>query len=103
METCTYFFPGFPALTYLQPFSKDKPIIYGSVLGEFPVNPPTEEEKAAMSETDKVEYFRKSFGDCADDLMRLFKELTFLSFFKYMKATHLLGAAFLADSSEFIC
>ena len=68
------FFPGFPALTYLQPFSKDKPIIYGSVLGEFPVNPPTEEEKAAMTEEDKAEYFRKRFGACADDLMRLFKE-----------------------------
>ena len=68
------FFPGFPALTKLMPFSKDKPIIYGSVFGEFPVNVPTEEEKAAMTEEDKAEYLRKRYGERADELMKLFRE-----------------------------
>ena len=66
------YFPGFPTLTGLMPFSKDKPIIYGSVLGEFPICKLTAEEKEAMSEEDKKAYFHKTLGDQADRVMELF-------------------------------
>ena len=68
------YFPGFPGLTQLMPFSKDKPTISGSVMGEFPVDAPTEEEKASMSEADKEAYFRKRFGEPADRIMELFRK-----------------------------
>ncbi len=68
------FFPGFPAEVGLMPFSKDKPIIYGSTLGEFPTLKLSAEEKAAMTEDDKVAFFKEKFGDDADRMMELFKE-----------------------------
>ncbi len=68
------FFPGFPADTGLQPFSKDKPIIYGSTLGEFPTLKLTAEEKEAMTEDDKIAYFREKFGEEADRAIALFRE-----------------------------
>lgn len=68
------FFPGFPAEVGLMEFSKDKPIIYGSTLGEFPTLKLTAEEKAAMTEEDKVAFFREKLGEGADRMMELFKE-----------------------------
>ena len=67
-------FPGFPALTHLMSFSKDKPIIYSSTMGELPVNPPTWEEKEAMTPQDQVEFFHKRFGEKADRVMELFRQ-----------------------------
>ena len=68
------YFPGFPALTELMPFSKDKPIIYGSVMGEFPVCDLTAEDKEGMSEADKIAYHRSRLGEDADRIMELFKK-----------------------------
>lgn len=68
------FFPGFPTEVGLMEFSKDKPIIYGSTLGEFPTLKLTEEEKDAMSEEDKVAYFKEKLGDGAERMMELFKK-----------------------------
>ena len=67
-------FPGFPALTHLMPFSKDKPFIYGSVLGEFPICHLTAEDKAAMSEADKLAYHRSRLGPDTDRIVELFRK-----------------------------
>ena len=67
-------FPGFPALTKLMPFSKDKPVLYSSTLGEFPICPLTGEEKEAMSEADKTAWLRKRLGDRTDRLIELFRK-----------------------------
>ena len=68
------YFPGFPAIAGLQPFSKHKPILYGSVLGEFPFCKLTAEEKAAMSEEDWRAYYRESLGESSDEIIALFRE-----------------------------
>jgi len=68
------YFPGFPALTKLMPFSKDKPIIYSSTLGEFSPCKLTAEEKAAMTEADKIEYLRTRYGEHTDRLVELFRK-----------------------------
>ena len=68
------YFPGFPTLTKLMPFSVDKPIIYSSTLGEMPVCKLTAEEKEAMSEEQKVEYLKTLYGDATEEMLKLFKE-----------------------------
>lgn len=68
------YFPGFPADSQLMPFSKDKPIIYSSTLGEFPMVDLTADQKAAMTEDDKIAFLRNRFGESADDLIALFRE-----------------------------
>ena len=68
------YFPGFPALTRLMPFSAHKPIIYSSVLAEMPTCKLTAEEKEAMTEADKVKYLRGFFPEKADELMDLFRK-----------------------------
>lgn len=66
------YFPGFPGDVGLMPFSKDKPVIYGSTLGECPTVKLTAEEKAAMTEEDKKQFLRNRLGESADYLMELF-------------------------------
>ena len=56
------------------PFSKDKPIIYSSTLGEFSPCKLTAEEKAAMTEADKIEYLRTRYGEHTDRLVELFRK-----------------------------
>jgi para-nitrobenzyl esterase len=68
------YFRGFPGAVGFMPWSKDKPIIYGSVLGEFPQVKLTVEEKEAMTEDDKIAYLRERYGEEADRLMELFRE-----------------------------
>ncbi len=68
------YFPGFPADAGLMPFSKGKPVIYGSTLGEFPMVKLTAEEKAAMTEDDRIDFLKKRFGKDADRLMALFRK-----------------------------
>ncbi len=68
------YFPGFPADVGLAPCSKNKPVIYSSTLGEFPFVQLTAEEKAAMSEDDKITFLRERFGESADTLIKLFKQ-----------------------------
>ncbi len=68
------YFPGFPAIAGLRPFSKHKPILYGSVMGEFPFCRLTAEEKAAMTEEDWHAYYRESLGESAEEIIALFRE-----------------------------
>ena len=68
------YFPGFPADAGLMPFSKGKPVIYGSTLGEFPMVKLTAEEKAAMTEDDRIDFLKNRFGKDADRLMALFRK-----------------------------
>lgn len=68
------YFPGFPAFTKIFPFSKDKPIIYGSVLGEFPFVSLSAEEKEAMSEDDKANYLRSLYEKNGDRIIELFRK-----------------------------
>lgn len=67
-------FPGFPQDVGFMPGSKDKPLIFGSVLGEFPMVRFESDEKDAMTGADKVEFIKKQFGDKADKLMELFRK-----------------------------
>ncbi len=66
-------FPGYPGEMEVMPFSKDKPVIYGSTLGEFARVNLTAEDKEAMTEEDKVAYLRNQYGEGADELIKLFK------------------------------
>ncbi len=68
------YFPGLPGTVEFRPASAGKPIIYGSTLGEFPTVHLTEEEKAAMTEDDKLAFLRNRFGDSANELIGLFRE-----------------------------
>lgn len=68
------YFHGFPGDVGFMPWSKDKPIIYGSTLGEFPQVKLTVEEKEAMTEEDKISFLKDRFGPEADRLMELFRE-----------------------------
>lgn len=68
------YFRGAPADVGFMPWSKDKPIIFGSTLGEFAMIDFTVDEKLAMTEEDKLAYLRKRFGEeNADKLIELFK------------------------------
>ena len=68
------YFPGYPTECGLMPFSVGKPIIYGSVLGEFPVCPLTADEKETMDEEARINWLRNSLGETADQVMALFRE-----------------------------
>ena len=66
-------FIGFPPFNGFAPCSAHKPLIISSVLGEFAMCPVKAEEKAAMSEADKVSFLRGRFGEQADELIRRFR------------------------------
>ena len=68
------YFRGFPGEVGVMPWSKNKPIIYGSTLGEFPVVKLTVEEKEAMTEDDKISFLKDRFGEDAERLMELFRK-----------------------------
>lgn len=68
------YFPGLPDEVGFMPGSADKPIIYGSTLGEFPTVKLDADEKLAMTEEDKVRFLQERFGDQADRLMELFRK-----------------------------
>jgi len=68
------YFRGFPIDVGFMPWSADKPIVFGSVIGEFPTVRLSLEEKEAMTEDDKLAFLRDRFGaDNADKLVELFK------------------------------
>ena len=69
------YFPGFPGSVGFMPGSASKPIIYGSTLGEFEemLIHIDEEEKASMTEEDKVSFLLKRFGKNTDRLTGLFR------------------------------
>ena len=68
------YFSGFPGDVGFMPWSKDKPVIFGSTLGEFPMVKLTPEEKEAMSEEDKISFLKEKFGAEADRLITLFRD-----------------------------
>ncbi len=68
------FFPGFPAVVGLMPFSKDKPVIYSSTLAEFPAISIDPDEKMAMTKDDQVAYLKNLLGEHADEMMDLFSK-----------------------------
>ena len=67
------YYHGSPLESGFMPWSKDKPIIYGSVLGEFPTVRLSAEEKEAMDEAQKLAFLQERFGEDADRLIELFK------------------------------
>jgi len=69
------FFHGFPIDVGFMPWSKDKPLILSSTLGEFTFKMRlTDDEKAAMTEEDKVAKVKERFGEYADELLAVFKK-----------------------------
>ena len=68
------YFRGFPLDAGFMPWSKDKPMLIGSTLGEFPLCMLTADEKEAMGEAERSEYIKKRYGEHADRLMKLFRE-----------------------------
>ena len=68
------YFPGFPGDIGFMPCSKDKPLIVGSTLGEFPMVDLTPEQKEAMTEAEKIAYLQKRYGESGDRLIELFKQ-----------------------------
>ncbi len=67
-------FQGFPSDVGFAPWSKDKPMILSSTIGEFNFRVRlTQEQKDAMTEQDKLDMIRKQFGEHADKLIELFK------------------------------
>ena len=66
------YFRGFPLQSGFMPWSKDKPMIFGSTIGEFLMDRLTTEEKEAMDEEARTAYIRTKYGKDADELMRLF-------------------------------
>lgn len=68
------YFPGFPGTVGFAPGSADKPIIYGSTLGEFANVPLDTDEKMAMTEEEKLRFLRERFGSQADHLIDLFRK-----------------------------
>ena len=68
------YFYGYPLDVGVAPWSKDKPFVIGSVLGEFPRVRLTEDEKLALTEEGKIAYLKEQFGENADKLMELFRK-----------------------------
>lgn len=70
------YFPGFPGTVGFMPCSGEKPLIIGSVLGEFEemLIHIDEEKKAVMTETDKVKFLLNRFGKHAERLTALFRD-----------------------------
>ncbi len=64
---------GNPLDVGFAPWSKEKPFVIGSVLGEFPRVNLTEDEKLALTDEGKMDYLRKIYGENTDELIRLFK------------------------------
>ena len=70
------YFPGFPAEVGLMPFSKDKPMMYGSVLGEMPTVSLSYDEKLALNEDEegKITFLKERYQEDCEELMQMFKE-----------------------------
>ena len=68
------YFPGFPVEAGLPAFSKDKPVIYSSTLGECPAVSIPAEEKLAMTEADQISYLKNLMGEHADHMIELFRK-----------------------------
>lgn len=67
------FFHGNILSAGFMPWSADKPMLFGSTLGEFPLVNLTTDQKDAMSQDDKLAYVKALFGDHGDEMVELFK------------------------------
>jgi len=69
------YFRGFPRVEGFMPWSKDKPLMLASTFGEFTFKVRiSDEEKAAMTEDDKVAKVRARFGEKADELLAVYRK-----------------------------
>ena len=68
------YFRGFPLESGFMPWSKDKPMIFGSTIGEFLTDRLSTEDKEAMDEEARIAYLRGKYGEDAGRLMELFRE-----------------------------
>ena len=67
-------YAGLPSEGDFAEFSKDKPTLFGTTLGEFPRVRLTEAEKAAMTEDDKIAFLKERYGDLAEEMMAEFRK-----------------------------
>lgn len=68
------YFRGYPGDVGVMPWSKNKPVLFGSTLGEFSSVKLTAEEKEAMTQEDKLAFLHDRFGEDADRLIELFRK-----------------------------
>ena len=68
------YFPGFSVEAGLPEFSKEKPVIYSSTLGEFPAVSIPAEEKLAITEADQIAYLENLLGEHASRMIELFRK-----------------------------
>lgn len=68
------YFRGFPLDVGFMPWSKDKPLLFGTTIGEFLMCPLTPEQKEAMGQEERVAYLKERYGENADRLMALFRK-----------------------------
>ncbi len=65
---------GLPNEAGWAPYSIEKPMMFGTVLGEFPRVRLTPEQKEAMTEADKIAFMKEQYGDKAEELIDLFRK-----------------------------
>lgn len=68
------YFRGFPLDTGFMPWSADKPLIFGSTLGEFLIGQIPAQEREKMDEKARLSCVKERFGSNADKLIELFKK-----------------------------
>ena len=66
-------FYGLPSESGFAPYSKDKPLMFGTVLGEFANPGLKEDEKAQMTLADKKEFLKGLYGNAAESMMDAFR------------------------------
>ncbi len=67
------FFRGNLLSAGFMPWSADKPMLFGSTLGEFPLVDLTVDQKDAMSQDDRLAFVKKRFGEHGDEIIGLFR------------------------------
>lgn len=68
------YFRGNPLSAGFMPWSAEKPMLFGSTLGEFPAVDLTVDQKKTMTPEDRTAYVRDRFGAHGDEMIRLFRE-----------------------------
>ena len=67
-------YAGLPSEAGFADYSKDKPTLFGTTLGEFPRVNLTAEEKEAMTEEDKISFLQERYGEKAEEMMEAFRK-----------------------------
>ena len=68
------YFMGFPLDVGFMPWSSNKPLLFGSTIGEFLIGQVPGDKKAAMSDDEKNAFIKERYGDKADELIALFRK-----------------------------